>query len=165
MVADVQQSELPDVVGVCLECQALYLLPVAPIESRGLCAAGLCPDCNGLVVGVEPAERRLADVVSVVRAAERRHAATLRQLVDSWEVAVPSPLAALAELGPVAPDVLDVLDLGSVTATTRRAIGTVVVAVMPALLRAAAGRRDPDTAARRVLAGVTSTERLLPMPT
>lgn len=148
-----------------MDCQALYLLPEVPVPRHGLSPAGLCLRCNGLVIGVEPAERRLADVVCVVRAADERHVATLRQLVDSWERAVPSPLASLAELGPVASDVLDVLDVASVSATTRRAIGTMVVAVMPALLRAAAGRRDADAIAHALLTKVATSKRPLPLPT
>lgn len=143
-----------DVAGACLDCRTIFLIPFVaddPGLAGGLAAAGLCTRCEGLVVAVEAAEQRLADMVVVVRMAGSLHFATLVQLVDSWRVAPPSPLAALAELGPVGPDVLDVFDVGSASATTRRAIGSLLVKVLGDLLRAAAGHEDPDAAAHAVL--------------
>lgn len=140
--------------GACLDCRTIFLIPFVaedPGLAGGVAAVGLCTRCEGLVVAVEAAEQRLADMIVVARTAGSMHFATLLQLVDSWQVAPPSPLAALAELGPVGPDVLDVFEVGSASATTRRAIGSLLVKVLGDLLRLAAGHEDPDIAARAVL--------------
>jgi hypothetical protein len=143
-----------DVAGVCLQCRMIFLLPSLPGVTGGvpgLMLAGLCTDCDGVVIAVDAAQRRLADLVVVIRAADARHAETLRRLVASWALAPPSPLAALAELGPVAPRVGAVIEADDAPVTERRALGALLVLLLPPLLEAAAGAADPDQIALTLL--------------
>jgi hypothetical protein len=149
-------SGASDIAAACVDCQTIFLLPRAPDDegiAGGRAPVGLCTRCDGLVIAIDAAERHLADLIHVIRSAGSLHFATLLQLVESWQVAPPSPLAALAELGPVGPDVLDVFDVGPAGASARRAIGSLLVLTLPALMVAAAGHGDPDTLAARLLDG------------
>lgn len=156
-----RSGEDADVAGACLDCRTIFLLPYAPgdpgIAGR-IAAAGLCARCGGLVVALDAAEQHLAEVIAVLRAASSLRFATLLQLVESWDVAPPSPLAAVAELGPVAPAVLAVFDVRSASSTGRRAVGALLMQVLPALLHAAVGHDDPAAAAHTILAGCVAAD-------
>ncbi|MGH3744185.1 MAG: hypothetical protein ACRDTP_04935, partial [Mycobacteriales bacterium] len=94
---------VPDVAGSCLGCRTIFLLPRQPLDpgiAGGRAAATLCARCGGLVVAVEACTDRLARMVTTLRAAGDLRYATVRALALSWRSVEPSPLAALAELGP-----------------------------------------------------------------
>lgn len=162
-------SAAPDVAGSCLGCRTIFLLPREPHDpgiAGGHAAAALCTRCGGLVVAVDACTDRLARMVVTLRSADIRRFGTVRALAVSWRAVEPSPLAALAELGPVSPDL--VLDLGATGApiSVRIAVGVLLISVLVPLLEAAATDEPPDAAARRILADrvAATASRAVPQP-
>jgi hypothetical protein len=130
------------------------LLPREPLDpgiAGGRAAAALCARCGGLVVAVDACTDRLARMVATLRSADVRRYATVRALAVSWRSVEPSPLAALAELGPVSPELVQDLGVIGAPISVRIAVGVLLISVLVPLLEAAATGEEPAAAAQRIL--------------
>lgn len=162
-----QVSTRADVAGTCLGCRTIFLLPRAPHDpgiAGGQAAATLCSRCGGLVVAVEACTERLALMVATLRASSDRRRATVRALARSWRAVEPSPLAALAELGPVSPALVDDLGVTGAPISVRVAVGVLLISVLTRVLDAAAGDELPERAAERILADRVAETAARPVP-
>jgi len=148
----------PDIPGVCLGCGTIFLLPHVPLDpgiANGDEPAGDCPSCAGLVVAVDAATEHLTDLVVTIRRSGSLHYATLLSLVESWQIATPEPLAAIAELAAVAPEVLEVFAVRDKQIGVRMALGQFLLTTLPALMtEAGVAHYDAEVAARGVLEAV-----------
>lgn len=145
---------MSDIAASCFGCRTIFLLEPAPQSSGlagGTAAAARCPDCGELMLALDAAEDQLAAVVTSIRGSGSLHYATLLQLVESWELARPLPLQALAELRPVAPEIVAAFGLDETVITNRMACGTMLIELLLPLLRAAVGHEPPLEVARRVV--------------
>ena len=168
MVVPVPDASLaPDVAGSCLGCRTIFLLPREPLDpgiAGGRAAAALCSRCGGLVVAVDACADRLARMVDTLRSADARRRATVRALAVSWRSVEPSPLAALAELGPVSPELVDDLGVTGAPISVRIAVGVLLISVLVPLLDAAATDEEAAPAAQRILADRVAAMASLPVP-
>jgi hypothetical protein len=160
-------TSAPDVAGSCLGCRTIFLLPRKPLDpgiAGGRAAAALCPRCGGLVVAVDACTERLRRMVATVRSSDVRRYATVRALAMSWRAVEPSPLAALAELGPVSRELVRDLGVTGAPINVRIAVGVLLLSVLVPLLDAAATDEEPDAAARRILADRVAATAATPVP-
>lgn len=154
-MAEPETVAAPDVAGSCLGCRTIFLLPREPRNpgiAGGRAAAALCARCGGLVVAVDACTERLERMVVTLRSADVRRAATVRVLALSWRSVEPSPLAALAELGPVSPALVRDLGVTGAPISVRIAVGVLLLSVLVPLVDAAATDEMPAAAAQRILA-------------
>lgn len=160
-------SAAPDVAGSCLGCRTIFLLPREPGHpgiAGGRTAAALCARCGGLVVAVEACTDRLARMVRTLRAAGDLRVATVRALAVSWRLVEPSPLAALAELGPVAPGLVADLGVTGAPISVRVAVGVLLISVLVPLVDAAGTDEPAESAAQRILADRVAATAARPVP-
>lgn len=148
-------ADQPDVAGLCLGCRTIVLLPRSasdPGLAGGRVPAAPCDACGGLVVAVDAATDRLTGAVETLRRTDPVRRATVRALAESWQRVEPSPLAAVAELGPVAPGLVEVLGVAHAPIGVRLAVGALLVSLLLPLLAAADSDEPAERAAARVLA-------------